>query len=177
MRVRVSGLPTPRAYITSLVGLKNGTLLAIINPRNTGNNPFFLETINLQSGAATDIGFLFPSNRSFSGLTQCPDGSIYALASAPNYSKSLVRLDAEQWQVVDGPTLTQSGQPPINTLSLACSPQGTLFVEGVRNANANAGEGSFLPPDLFSVNKDSGELTTVRQPFNYAGGITFGGTK
>lgn len=171
--LRVSGLPTQVAYITSLVGLQNGQLLAIINPRNRGNNPFSLETINLPSGAATDTGFPFPSNRSFSGLTQCPDGSIYALASTPNYSKSLVRLDLEQKQVVDGPTLTQSGQPPINTLSLACSPQGNLFVEGVRNANANSGEGSFLPPDLFSVNKDSGELTTVRQPFNYAGGITF----
>jgi len=175
--LRISGLPTQSAYITALVGLNNGTLLASINPnRRNGFSPFSLETINLQSGAVTETGFPFPGNRSFSGLTQCPDGSIYALASAPNYSsysKSLVRLDLRQQQVVYGPTLIQSGQPPINPLSLACSPQGALFVEGVPNANANAGEGSFLPPALFGVNQDSGELATVHQPFNYAGGITF----
>ena len=50
-------------------------------------------------------------------------------------------------------------------------------VEGVPNADANAGEGSFLPPVLFGINKDSGELTVVRQPFSYAGGITFVTTK
>ena len=88
-----------------------------------------------------------------------------------------MQLDLKHQQVVDGPTLAQTGQPPINTLSLACSQQGALFAEGVPNANANAGEGSFLPPALFGVNQDSGELTTVHQPFNYAGGITFVPTK
>ncbi len=171
--LKVSGLPTAGSYITALVGLKDGTLLALVNPRNGGNSGFFLETLNLQSAEATDTGFPFPSDRSFSGLTQCPDGTIYALASGSNYSKSLVQLDLNQQQVVEGPTLGQSGQRPISTRSLACSPQGDLLVEGVRNADANAGEGSFLPPDLFSVNKNSGELTTVSQPFNYAGGITF----
>ena len=169
----VSDLPTKAAYIISLLGLKDGTLLALVNPKNGGNSPFLLEMIDLQSGAAMDTGFPFNSDRSFSGLTQCPDGTIYALASAPNYSKSLVRLDLEQKQLIDGPTLTQSGQRPINIYSLACSPQDTLLGLGVRNADANAGEGSFLPTDLFNVDNNTGDLTTFRQPFQTAGGITF----
>ena len=169
----VSDLPTKAAYIVSLLGLKDGTLLALVNPKDGGNSPFLLEMIDLQSGAAIDTGFPFKSDRSFSGLTQCPDGTIYALASAPNYSKSLVRLDLEQQQLIDGPTLTQSGQRPLNIYSLACSSQGMLFAVGVRNADANAGEGSFLPTDLFNVDNNTGELTTVRQPFQIAGGIAF----
>ena len=150
--------------------------MALVNSRNRGKSQFLLETIDRQSGTATDTGFPLPSDRAFTGLTQCPNGNIYALASAPNYSsysKSLVQLDLEHQQIIDGPTLAWPGQPPIDTLSLACSPQGALLVEGVPGADANAGEGSFLPPELFNVDKDSGELTTVRQPFNYAGGITF----
>ncbi len=169
----VSGLPTKSAYIISLLGLKDGTLLALVNPKNAGNSPFLLDMIDLQSGAAIDTGFPFKSDRSLSGLTQCPDGTIYALASAPNESKSLVRLDLEQKQLIDGPTLMQSGQRPVNIYSLACSPPGILFALGVRNSDANAGEGSFLPTDLFKVDNNTGELTTFRQPFQTAGGIAF----
>ena len=131
--LRISGLPAQTAYVTSLVGLADGTLMVLVNSKNGGNSQFFLETIDLQNGAATDTGFPLPSDRAFTGLTQCPNGNIYALASALNYSsysKSLVQLDLEHQQVVYGPMLTQPGQPPVNTVSLACSPQGALFVEG-----------------------------------------------
>ncbi len=39
--LQISGLPTQTAHITSLAGLNDGTLLALVDSKNGGNNQFF----------------------------------------------------------------------------------------------------------------------------------------
>lgn len=176
--------------IESLLATQDGKLLSILS-LNQGTPPFSLATIDRNNGQVSPSSITLPSDRRFSNLTQCPNGTIYLTSLGRSDSTSLVQLDLQQEQLISLPRLTFNYMPLSNDLaSLACSLSNQLYAlsdptfQGTNSLftlDASTGVMSLVKP--FAVDKITFKLnfgqptqsvfTTQVPSFEFSDGIPY----
>jgi hypothetical protein len=145
--------------IDSLLGLKNGSLIALVLKKN-GKPPVKVVEIDTNSGQISLLDKIkLPKTDRFSNLAQCPDGTIYTTAVDRKGETTLVQLDLGQGkpspvaQLNLDNTIWNSG---LN--SLVCSSGGELF--------ALAAPRYVTPKNVYKINPSNGAMTLRAEKWN-----------
>ena len=171
-RVRVRNIGTPKLVMdvsaTDEAGLESfEALSSLLIPSSGPSNglvshysdtpPFSLVALNVQPGQLTILKRqpLNPEVR-YAHLAQCPDGSVYATAVAPQYDPTVVKVDVNKQTVTRLTALTYKGNNLTNDVrDLACGPSGQLYaLDDPTYSGTNS---------LFAVNLTTGVMTLVQQ--------------
>lgn len=138
--------------IRTLLRLADGSLAGLIGKRN-GKPPFRLATINPATGKVTDRIKLREAKR-VTAITQCPNGTFYAIETDPKGVASLFRIDQEQ-----SIRLSFRGSPWTNGFSgLVCSSSNQLFALGALRYES--------PKYLHTINLSTGEMNRIENGFD-----------
>ncbi len=158
--LNLSGLKKEET-IDSLLGLKNGSLIALVLKKN-GKPPVKVVEIDTNSGQISLLDKIkLPKTDRFSNLAQCPDGTIYTTAVDRKGETTLVQLDLGQGkpnplaQLKLDNTIWNSG---LN--SLTCSSGGELF--------ALAAPRYVTPKNVYKINPSNGAMTLRAEKWNVA---------
>ena len=145
--------------IDSLLGLKNGSLIALVLKKN-GKPPVKVVEIDTNSGQISLLDKIkLPKTDRFSNLAQCPDETIYTTAVDRKGETTLVQLDLGQGkpnpvaQLNLDNTIWTSG---LN--SLVCSSGGELF--------ALAAPRYVTPKNVYKINPSNGAMTLRAEKWN-----------
>jgi len=141
--------------VSSIVVLISGLPISLIS-HYSDTPPFWLGNVNLTSGQVTMLSLALEANRRYGDLTQCPDGSIYAISRAPQWDVRLVRIDLSRRAATLLVQPMLNGAPMYAELSsLTCSPAGQLY--------GLADPGSSGINSIFAIDLNTGALTRIRE--------------
>jgi hypothetical protein len=113
--------------VSSLIVPAIGAPIALVS-HFTDTPPYWLATVDFHSGAVSLSATALDPRVRYARLTQCPDGRVYAVASALQAETRLVQLELDRG-IVTPLQLFQVGDEPLRTgvVDLACGPAGQLY--------------------------------------------------
>ena len=118
----------PSAYVLSSIAVPpTGMPLALVT-HYSDTPPFWLANLDPTLTRVTILDFPLPPERGYGHLTQCPNGSFYAVSSAPQWDVRLVQFDLARRALIPLQAFTLDGEPLHTTIEdLACAPSGELY--------------------------------------------------
>lgn len=117
--------------------------------------PFSIGVLAAGTGGLSLVGTIaLPEQARYANLTQCPDGTIYALSFAPQQDARLVRVQPDSGDVTDIAFVTfNAHRLNQDALGMTCDAAGRLYLLA---DPTHAGT-----PSLFGVDPTAGALTWV----------------
>lgn len=137
--VRVIGIPqlVIDASSDDIDGLASAYALSSIAVPLTGlplalvasdTPPFWLANVDLNSGRVSILNVPLSPKRSYSHLTHCPNGNVYAVSAAPQWDVRLVQFDLARRLVISLNEFKFNGLALHFTIAdLACNPSNQLY--------------------------------------------------
>lgn len=150
--LNISGLNSQQK-IAGFVQLNDGSVVALVVKKN-GTPPARLYDINIQTGEIADKSRVsFPGNLRVSALTQCSNGTLYAVSFGESGAVTLIELSQNLKKPVDRVELKLNGASLNNGLkSLTCSSNNQLVAFGARRY--------VQPNSVYLVDESTGNLTS-----------------
>jgi hypothetical protein len=141
--IPLSGLKD-RQELLSLARSQDDSLIAIVSNAN-GTPPYSIVAVNPKTGEVTERNQL-PGKEQYSNLTQCTDGTLYAIATEQSGITSIYQIKEGQ----KNPLKLEGQSWNSGFVGLTCSASNQLFAVGARRYE--------FPNFIHSVEAKTGEL-------------------